>query len=56
MFLEDSLLEETWTDVITEKEGMKRQEKIQQEAIWELLSTESNYVGQISVILQVLIN
>lgn len=51
--IEDSLLEDTWTDVIKERDGMTRQEKIQQEAIWELLSTENNYVGQISVILQV---
>ena len=51
--IKDSFLEETWTDVIIESESMTRQQKIQQEAIWELLSTEINYVGKIGVIMQV---
>ena len=46
-------LADKWTDVIDERENMTRQQKNQQEAIWELLSTEYKYVGKIRVILQV---
>jgi len=46
-------LEEKWTDVIDGPEDMTRSQKNQQEAIWELLSTEYKYVGKIRVILQV---
>jgi hypothetical protein len=46
-------LEDKWTDVIDVIEDMTRQQKNQQEAIWELLSTENKYVGKIRVILQV---
>lgn len=49
----DEVLADKWTDVIDERENMTRQQKNQQEAIWELLSTEYKYVGKIRVILQV---
>ena len=50
---EEDDLEKRWTDVIEEKENMTRQQRIQQEAVWELLSTEHNYVRKIRVILEV---
>lgn len=46
-------LEESWTDVITEYEGMSNRDKIQQETIWELLITERNYLRKIRVIIVV---
>ncbi|XP_057304521.1 uncharacterized protein LOC130641651 isoform X3 [Hydractinia symbiolongicarpus] len=49
----DIILEDSWTDVITETETMSRQQKIQQEAIWELLITERNYLRKVRVIIQV---
>ena len=52
--LQDAFLEDSWTDVINEVEGMTRREKIQQEAIWELLITERNYLRKLRVIMQVL--
>ena len=50
---DDEELADKWTDVIDERENMTRQQKNQQEAIWELLSTEYKYVGKIRVIPQV---
>ena len=51
----DTYLEESWTDVITVSEGMSSKDKIQQETIWELLITERNYLSKIRVIVVVCI-
>ena len=48
--LDGVLLEESWTDVIIEKETMSRKQKIQQEVLWELLVTERNYIRRLKVI------
>ena len=48
--LDDALLEDSWTDVIVEKDEMPRKLKIQQEVLWELLVTERNYLRRLKVI------
>lgn len=49
--MDDDCLEESWTDVITEFPEMTIKDKLQQETIWELLTTEKNYLRKIRVIL-----
>jgi len=49
----NGVLEDSWTDVIHEDEDMTRKHKIQQEALWELLVTERNYIRKLKVIIEV---
>ena len=52
-FDNEIMLEDSWTDVITEVPELSQECKIQQEAIWELLMTERNYIRKIRVIIKV---
>ncbi|KAK3748323.1 hypothetical protein QZH41_018307, partial [Actinostola sp. cb2023] len=49
---EDMKLEESWMDVVDQQyiDHMTKKEKDQQEAIWELLSTEVAYIEKLSVV------
>ncbi|XP_047138052.1 uncharacterized protein LOC100206085 isoform X3 [Hydra vulgaris] len=52
-FDNEVFLEDSWTDVITEVSELSPECRIQQEAIWELLMTEKNYIRKIRVIIKV---
>ncbi|XP_065656023.1 pleckstrin homology domain-containing family G member 5 isoform X5 [Hydra vulgaris] len=52
-FDNEVFLEDSWTDVITEVSKLSQECRIQQEAIWELLMTEKNYIRKIRLIIKV---
>ncbi|XP_065679515.1 pleckstrin homology domain-containing family G member 5-like isoform X2 [Hydra vulgaris] len=52
-FDNEVFLEDSWTDVITEVSELSQECRIQQEAIWELLMTEKNYIRKIRLIIKV---
>jgi len=46
-------LESSWKDIITETEDIVDKQRVQQEAIWELFSSEINYLRDLKIIIQV---
>ena len=46
-------LEESWNQAITEHAYMTRKTKMQQQAIWEFLTTERNYIRKLRIIVEV---
>ncbi|XP_065061451.1 uncharacterized protein LOC135688509 isoform X2 [Rhopilema esculentum] len=47
---DEFFMEESWTLVIDHPEELPKKRKDQQEAIWELLTTESNYLQRLNLI------
>ncbi|CAH1773316.1 unnamed protein product [Owenia fusiformis] len=43
-------IEEHWSQVVDDNEGLSKKEKDQQEALWELLHTETEYIKKVQVI------
>ncbi|XP_077454662.1 pleckstrin homology domain-containing family G member 5 isoform X2 [Stigmatopora argus] len=45
-----SSLERHWTDIVNSHSSMSRMQKHQQEAMWEFIATELNYINQLTII------
>ena len=46
-------LEDHWTDIVSNHSSLSKAQREQQEAIWELLSTEVEYIKKLKVIIDV---
>jgi pleckstrin homology domain-containing family G member 5 len=46
-------LERHWTDIVAGHERLNKRQRDQQEAVWELLSTEIEYIRKLRVIIDV---
>lgn len=51
--VDEFFLETSWKDVITETENITDRQRVQQEAIWELLSTEITFIKDIKIVIDV---
>ena len=54
IFNRDFYLESSWKDVVDGNEEMERAARVQQESIWELISTEKTYISDLRTVTQVL--
>ena len=54
IFNRDFYLESSWKDVVDGSEEMERAARVQQESIWELISTEKTYISDLRTVTQVL--
>jgi pleckstrin homology domain-containing family G member 5 len=46
-------LERHWTDIVDGHESLSKRQRDQQEAIWELLSTEVEYIRKLRAVIDV---
>lgn len=46
-------LERHWTDIVANHESLNKRQRDQQEAVWELLSTEVEYLRKLRVVIDV---
>ena len=53
-FDQDFYLEPSWKDLVDGADEMERHDRVQQESIWELISTEKTYIADIRVVTEVL--
>uniref|UniRef100_A0A7M5WUH8 DH domain-containing protein n=1 Tax=Clytia hemisphaerica TaxID=252671 RepID=A0A7M5WUH8_9CNID len=53
IFNRDFYLESSWKDVVDGNEEMERHDRVQQEAIWELITTEKTYIADLRVVTEV---
>lgn len=51
--VDEFFLETSWKDVITETENITDRQRVQQEAIWELLSTEITFIKDIKIVIDI---
>lgn len=54
IFNRDFYLESSWKDVVDGSEEMERSARVQQESIWELISTEKTYISDLRTVTQVI--
>ena len=54
IFNRDFYLESSWKDVVDGSEEMERAARVQQESIWELISTEKTYISDLRTVTQVI--
>ena len=53
IFNRDFYLESSWKEVVDGSEEMERHDRVQQEAIWELITTEKTYIADLRVVTEV---
>lgn len=49
-FEKDSFLEPSWRDIVSGHEEMESKERVQQDSIWEILTTEKTYIQDLKVV------
>lgn len=50
---QDYFLEESWEDVMSNNKSMTQNMRLQQQALWEFLTTERNYIKKLRIVVQV---